>query len=151
MANHDVAKIKSLRDATGLSFQEIKKALQESGGDEAKAREVLKSYGAALAEKKATRQVKEGVVEAYVHTNRKVGSMIELLCETDFVARNSEFTNLAHDLAMHVAAMKPQDEAELLSQPFVKDSSITIQDLISRYVAKLGENIQMGEFTVFEL
>lgn len=144
-------KIKSLRDATGLSFAQIKKALDEAGGDESKAAEILKSYGAASAAKKAGREVKEGIVESYVHGNRKVGTMLELLCETDFVARNEDFKALAHDIAMHVAAMRPTDETELLAQPFIKDPNVTISDLITGAVQKLGENIKLGKFVVFEL
>jgi elongation factor Ts len=144
-------KIKSLREATGLSFAQIKKALDEAGGDEIKAAEVLKSYGAATAAKKSSREMKEGIVESYIHGNRKVGTMVELLCETDFVARNEEFKAVAHDIAMHIAAMRPADSEELLSQPFIKDPNVTVKDLITGLVAKLGENIQLGKFIIFEL
>ncbi len=147
----ELAKIKSLRESTGLSFNEIKKALAEVGGDESKAAEQLKALGATMAAKKSSREVKEGVVESYIHTNRKVGSMLELLCETDFVAKNSDFRALAKDLAMHVVAMKPANEKEFLTQPFVRDPTVTVQDLIHQAVAKLGENIQLGGFVVFEL
>lgn len=147
----DMDKVKALRDTTGLSFGQIKKALDEAGGDETKAAEALKAYGAAQAEKKAGRAATEGIIETYVHGNRKVGSMIELLCETDFVARNDEFKALAHDLAMHAAAMRPQDAQELLDQAFVKDPSVTVKDIIHRAIGKLGENIQVGRITVFEL
>src|SRR3989344_2504350 len=98
MINTD--KIKQLRDQTGLSFNEIKKALSEAGDDIAKALEVLKTRGATIADKKSSRQVKAGVVDSYIHGTRKVGSILELLCETDFVARNDEFKFLAHELAM---------------------------------------------------
>ena len=144
-------KVKSLREETGLSLAAIKKALDEAGGDRAKAREALKSLGASMAANKASRQVKEGVVEAYIHTNRKVGALAELLCETDFVARNEEFRALAHDIAVHIAAMKPADADELLAQPYVKDPAITVQELIQRSIGKLGENIQVGKLVVFEL
>src|SRR3989344_3100938 len=97
-------KIKTLRESTGLSFNEIKKAIDEANGDETKAREILQKLGVSMAAKKSARQVKEGVVESYIHNTRKVGSMIELLCETDFVARNMEFQKLAKELAMHLAA-----------------------------------------------
>lgn len=146
---NDVKTIKALRDATGLSFGQISKALTEAGGDQAKAMDILKTYGAQIAAKKSERQVKEGTVAAYVHTTKKVGSLVELLCETDFVAKNSEFQQLAYDLAMHIAAFKPADAAELLAQPFVKDQDMTVQDLINQAVGKLGENIQIGEFAVF--
>lgn len=148
---NDVEKIKALRDATGLSFDKIKKALDKSGGDETKAIEILKAYGAETAAKKSNREVKEGIVEAYIHNTRKVGTLVEVLCETDFVARNEEFRQMAKDLAMHIAAMKPESVQELLSQQFVKDQTITVQELITQKIAKIGENIQVGRFVVFEI
>lgn len=147
----EIEKIKNLRDSTGLSLGEIKKALTESGGDEEKAREILNSLGAKMADKKSARQVKEGIVDSYIHNNRKVGSMIELLCETDFVARNVEFQKLAHELVMHIAAMRPSNNEELLAQPFVMDPGVTIGELINKHIAKLGENIQIGRFEVLEI
>ncbi len=148
---NDIAKIKALRDTTGLSFDKIKKALDEAGGDEAKAVEVLRSYGTAMAAKKAAREVKEGVIEAYIHTTHKVGALVEVFCETDFVARNEDFRTLARDIAMHITAMKPSDMQELLAQPFVKDPAMTVHDLITQKIAKLGENIQLGQFAIFEV
>lgn len=147
----DLDKIKNLRDVTGLSFNEIKKALTNAGGDETKALESLKELGLAAAAKKSSREVKEGTVVAYVHSNKKLGSMVELLCETDFVARNEDFQNLARDIALHLVAMKATSAEELLEQEFVKDPSLTIKGLINSYVAKLGENIQLGKFVVFEI
>lgn len=147
----EIEKIKDLRESTGLSFNEIKKALTEAGGDEERAKDILQKIGAQMAAKKSARQAKEGVIETYIHNNRKVASVVELLCETDFVARNMEFQKLAHDLAMHIAAMKPGSLEDLFSQPFVRDPDITIKDLINQYVAKLGENIQVGRFEVFEI
>lgn len=143
--------IKELREETGLSFGEIKKALTEAGGDKAKAAELLKSLGASMAAKKSGRSANEGVVESYIHTTHKKGSMVQLMCETDFVAKNDEFRTLAKDLAMHILAMKPTNAEELLAQPFVKDPNITVQDLVHQAVAKLGENIQVGDFVVFEI
>ena len=147
----EIEKIKSLRDHTGLSLNEIKKALVEAGGDEDKAKEILGKIGESMAAKKSSRQVKEGLVETYIHTTKKTGSMLELLCETDFVARNMEFQKLAKDLAMHIVAMKPTDAKDLLAQPFVKDPNVTVQDLINQSIAKLGENIQIGRFELFEI
>ena len=146
---NDVNKVKALRDATGLSFGQINKALTEAGGDQAKAMDLLKAYGAQIAAKKSERQVHEGTISAYVHNTKKVGSLVELLCETDFVAKNSEFQQLAYDLAMHVAAMRPADVPELLAQPFIKDQEMTVQDLINQAIGKLGENIQVGQFSIF--
>lgn len=147
----DTDTIKSIRESTGLSLSQIKKALDEANGDETKARELLKAQGVAVAAKKSSREIKEGIVDAYIHANKKLGAMVEVSCETDFVARNSEFQRLAHDLAMHIAATKPGNVEELLGQPFIKDPSLTISDLISQHIAKLGENIQVGRFEIFEI
>ena len=147
----DVEKVKHLRESTGLSFNEIKKALDETGGDVAKAMEILRVHGVKMAEKKSSREVKEGVIASYVHATKKLGSMVEVLCETDFVARNADFQELARELAMHIAAMKPIDVGDLLEQPYVKDPDITIKDLINSYIAKLGENIQIGRFEIFQI
>lgn len=147
----DTDKIKSIRESTGLSLGQIKKALDEAGGDETKARDILKAQGVAVAAKKSSREVNEGVIDSYIHANKKLGAMVEVLCETDFVARNSDFQKLAHDLAMHVAAVRPENVDELIAQPFIKDQAITVKDLIDQYIAKLGENIQVGRFEIFEV
>ena len=147
----DTDKIKNLREGTGLSLGQIKKALDEAGGDETKAREILKAQGVAVAAKKSSREVKEGVIDSYIHANKKLGATVEVLCETDFVARNSEFQKLAHDLAMHLAAVRPETVEDLLGQQFIKDPAITVKDLINQYIAKLGENIQVGRFEIFEI
>lgn len=147
----DINTIKHLRDTTGLSFGQIKNALDEAGGDKAKAMEILRAHGLEVAEKKSSRQVKEGIVESYIHSNKKIGVLVELLCETDFVARNSEFQKLAHDLAMQIAAVRPGTAEDLLSQPFIRDQDITVRDLVNQCIAKLGENIQVGRFEIFQL
>lgn len=147
----DTEKIKHLRETTGLSLGQIKKALDEAGDDVARVMEVLKAHGVAIADKKSSREVKEGVIDAYIHATKKLGALVEVLCETDFVARNVEFQKLAHELAMQVAATKPGAVSDLLSQPFIKDQDITVQDLINQYIAKLGENIQIGRFEIFQL
>ena len=151
MAEISIDQIKVLRDKTGLSVAAVKKALSEANGDETKALELLKARGGAVAAGKAGRELKAGIVESYVHGNKRTGCMLELMCETDFVARNSEFIELAHDLAMHITAMKPQNKEELLEQPFIKDPNQTIKDLMTGVIAKLGENIQVGRFEQFEI
>ena len=151
MSKSEIEKIKDLRDSTGLSFGEIKKALTEAGGDEEEAKKILQKLGVHMAAKKSGRQVKEGVIDAYIHSTRKVASVVELFCETDFVAKNIEFQKLAHELAMHIAALRPGSIDELLGQLFVKDQDISVQELINRSIAKLGENIQLGRFEVFEI
>ena len=147
----DLDLIKKIREASSLSVGEISKALKEAGGDEGKALELLRARGMAIADKKSSREIKEGVVEAYIHSNKKIGALLELGSETDFVARNAEFQNLAHDLAMQVASMQPQNVKELLTQSFIKDPAITVSDLVNQHIAKLGENIRIGKFTRFEL
>lgn len=149
MADIDV--VKKIREATGLSFGEISQALREAAGNESKALEILQARGVAIAKKKSSREIKEGVVESYIHSTKKVGVLLELGSETDFVARHPDFQNLAHDLAMQVAAMRPQTVEELLGQPFIKDSSRTVVDLINQHIAKLGENIRVGRFIRFEI
>lgn len=143
--------IKELRDSTGFSFNEIRKALEEARGNKGRALEILKAHGASVAEKKSSRTTGEGIVEAYIHATKKVGSMVELLCETDFVARNPLFTQLAHEVAMHIAAMDPENLSELLKQPFIKDQDISVEELIQQYIAKIGENIKIGKFVRFQL
>lgn len=147
----DIETIKELRDSTGFSFGQIKSALEEANGDKSRAIEALKARGATVAEKKSQRTTSQGIVEAYVHSNKKVGVLVELLCETDFVARNPMFVELAHEVAMHVAAMDPQDSQELLGQPYVRDQGITVEQLVSQYIAKLGENIKIGKFSRLRL
>lgn len=138
--------IKELRDRTGISIAQCKKALEDAGGDIDKALGFLKEKGAEVAEKKATRELHAGVVSAYVHSNGKMGALAQVHVETDFVAKNEGFKALADDIAMHVAAMNPVDVAELLTQPFVKDPSLTIDDLVKNHIQKFGERIEVAKF-----
>lgn len=188
--------VKELREATGAGVLDCKKALEASAGDLEKAKAYLREKGLAAAAKRAGRVAKEGLIEAYVHTGGRVGALIELDCETDFVARTEEFKALAHDLAMQVVAAKPLylapedippdvleeeknvyraqardagkpehiierivegklqkhfQEVCLMRQPFIKDDDLTVQDIVTRTIAKLGENIVMRRFARFEL
>lgn len=143
--------IKKLRDQTGLSVADIRRALEEVGGDEKKALEILGSRGYEIAEKKSSRQAFEGVVESYIHANRKFGASVVLHCETDFVAKSPDFLELAHDLTMQIASMNPKDAEELMGQPFIKDQNLTVKELINKFIAKLGENIKIGEFFRFSV
>lgn len=147
----DINTIKQLREQTGLSIAECKKALEAAEGDLEKAMEVLRGKSKEMADKKAETETKEGIIHAYVHSNGKIGVMIELDCQTDFVARNQDFKNLANDLAMQIAALDPPDLETLLSQNFVKDSPKTIADVISEAIAKIGENIKIGRFVRFQI
>jgi len=144
-------KVKKLREKTGSSMMECKKALSEAGGEEAKALKILQEKGRVTAMKKSERKAEEGIVEAYIHSNKKIGVLLKLKCETDFVAKNQEFRDLAHEIAMHIAGMDSKDVKILLSEPFVKNPEITVKDLIDEKIAKLGENIQVGEFIRYEL
>lgn len=143
--------IKEIRDVTGFSVGEIKKALDESNGNKARALEVLKAHGAVIAEKKASRTTGQGIVEAYIHSTKKVGSLVEVLCESDFAAENPLFVELAHELAMHIAAMDPKDSKELMAQAYIKDQDVTIEEFIQSYISKIGENIKVGKFIRFQL
>lgn len=143
--------IKELREATGLSLQQIRVALEEAGGDRAKALEILKVKSADIASKKGDRTLGAGVVGAYVHAGDTVGAMVELLCETDFVAKNPEFKSAAREIAMHIAAMKPADLGELLEQPFIKGSGSTVGELVNGLVQKFGERTEIGQFTRFSV
>ena len=129
----------------------IRKALEEAGGEIEKAMGLLKERGALVAAKKAGRQTGEGIVSSYIHANGKVGVMVKLLCETDFVARTEQFKELGHEIAMHIAAMNPANIEELVAQPYVRNQEQTIDQLVKDYISKLGENIQIGEFCRFEI
>lgn len=142
--------IKKLRGETGAGVADCKLALSEAKGDMEKAKEILKKKGLDKASQKSDREVKTGLVEVYSH-NGKVGVLVELLCETDFVAKTEEFKNLAHELALQVASMNPQSLKELLSQEYIRDSSLTVDQLVKSVVGKLGENIQIGRFERYSL
>ena len=146
-----IDQIKELREQTGISISECRKALTESDGDIDKARILLKEWGKDVAQKKQAREVDEGLIDAYLHTNGKVGVLIDVGCETDFVAKTDDFKSLVHEFAMQVASMKPEDVPELLEQQYIKDSSKTIQDVLQESIAKFGENIVIQRFTRFEV
>ena len=136
---------------TGASVDAIRKALEEADGEIERALKLLKDRGAMVAAKKASRQTGEGIISYYVHVNGKVGVLVKLLCETDFVARTEQFKELGHELAMHIAAMDPISINDLLSQTYIRDQDVTMDALIKDYIAKLGENIKIGEFCRFEI
>ncbi len=136
--------IKQLREETGAGVMDAKKALQDADNDLAKARQLVAERGLAKADKKADRETKEGYVGVYVHANGKIGAMVSLLCETDFVARNDEFQTLARELAMQVASMEPANVAELLDQEYIRDGR-RVGDMVKSLSGKIGENIVVGE------
>lgn len=157
--------IKALRDQTGISVMQCKKALEEAGGDMEKALAVLAQKSGDIAKKKLDRELAAGVVASYIHGGGKVGAMVLLSCETDFVSKNEEFAALARDIAMHATATRPvyirreevpQDGADhagevLLEQPFIKDDSKTIQSLIDAAVQKFGERTEVSKLAVFDV
>ncbi len=169
--------VKELRERSGAGIMECKRALEETGGDLDRAADVLRQQGLAKAEKKVGRAASQGLIEPYIHGGGRIGAIVEVNCETDFVARTPDFRDLAHDLAMQVAATAPRYVSEeqipatafgdlereygsreraleavsLLDQPFIKDGRQTVRDLIRDRIAKLGENIVVRRFARFEL
>jgi len=191
----DLELVKKLREETGISLNDCKNALDEAGNDIEKAKEFLKKRGQAVAQKKGDREVEAGIIDTYIHSNKRLGVMIELACETDFVARGEDFQTLAHEICLQIASMKPQfvkdsdisqdildkerviyevqaaelnkpkeitdgivkgkmekymKEICLLSQPWVKDGSRNMQELVNEYIAKTGENIVVKKFVMYE-
>lgn len=151
MAAYTAQDVKQLREDTGAGMMDCKKALDEANGDYEKAKEVVFQRGLAKAEKKSDRETKIGYIASYVHTNNQVAALVELLCETDFVARNDEFQNMAKDVAMQVVAMNPESVAELLAQETLKNPSITIEELIKSISGKIGEKFVINRFVRYEV
>ena len=143
--------IKELRDKTGISVSACKKALEEAGGDMSKALAVLQRESAKSAEKKTDRTLGSGVIEAYVHNNKKVGVILEFKSESDFVSGNEEFRTLAKDIAMHIAASSPSDLDELMGQPYIKNPAVTVKELLNQAVQKFGEKIEISRFAKYNL
>ena len=159
--------IKDLRQKTGAGIMDCKRALEEASGDTQQAEELLRHKGLADAAKRVGRETREGLVECYVHTGGRLGALVEVNCETDFVARTPELKELAHDLAMQVAAMpstsyversevddadsRPTEEVCLLEQSYIKDPSRTVQDVVQELGARVGENVRVRRFCRFAL
>ncbi len=160
------AMIKELRDLTGAGVMAAKRALEAAGGDMKRAAEIIREEGAMSAAKRADRETRNGVVDSYIHANGRIGVLVELNCETDFVANTEDFRKLAREIAMQIAAMNPlvvsaedrtsemegpDKEVALLSQEYVRDTSRNIGDLVKEVVAKTGENIRVSRFLRYEL
>ena len=137
--------IKKLRQDSGAGIADCREALSEANGDLEKAKDWLKKKGFEKGSKKSDREVKAGLVDVYSHSG-KVGVLVALLCETDFVARTDDFKNLAHELSLQIASMNPSSVEELLSQEYIRDNSLTVDQLVKSVIGKLGENIQVGRF-----
>lgn len=151
MAAYTAQDVKQLREDTGAGMMDCKKALDEANGDYEKAKEIVFQRGLAKAEKKSDRETKIGYIASYVHTNNQVAALVELLCETDFVARNEEFQNMAKDVAMQVVAMNPESVEELLAQETLKNPSITIEELVKSISGKIGERFVINRFVRYEV
>jgi elongation factor Ts len=143
--------IKKLREQTCAGVLDCKKALEKADGDFKGACEILRKQGIKLAEKKASRKTSEGAVEAYVHVNGRVGTLVEVACETDFVAKNLLFKKLCHELAMQVASMNPATVDDLLKQEYIRDPKKLVGELVKETAGKIGENIKIKRFVRFEL
>lgn len=167
MAEISAARVKELRELTGAGVMDSKRALEAAGGDIAKATEILRQQGLDRAAKKAERVARQGLIDAYLHAGGRIGAMVEVNCETDFVARTDDFKRLVHDIAMQIAATNPRvvgnepglgageeqvpEEEILMKQPFIKDPSMSIEDLVKNTIARVGENIVIRRFARFEL
>lgn len=139
--------LKKLREETQAGVADCRKALEDAGGDFDKAKKLLGERGLEKAAKKEGKETSQGIIASYVHANGKVGVLVELRCETDFVARTDEFKSLAHELTLQIAAMSPKDVEELLKSDYIRDTKLTMQALVKLTIAKLGENITVAKFT----
>lgn len=146
MAKYTAADIKKLREETGAGMLDCKKCLEKADGDYEEAKKFAIARGLAKAEKKSDRETKEGYISSYVHATGKIAALVEILCETDFVAKNDEFKAMAKDVAMQVVAMGAADVEELLKQDFIKDPSVTIEELVKRTSGKIGEKFVVNRF-----
>ncbi|MDP3901771.1 MAG: translation elongation factor Ts [bacterium] len=147
MSTSDVQK---LREMTGAGIMDCKRAIEDAKGDIDEAVKLINERGLLKAEKKANRNTGAGFLKSYIHNNR-VGVLLELRCETDFVAHSDPFQELAHELAMQIAAMNPDNMESLSQQPYVKDESLTVENLVKNTIAKVGENIKVERFCRYEL
>ena len=144
-------KIKELREATGAGVMDAKHALEEANGDIKKATEIITAKGLAKAEKRSDREVNSGKVYCYTHGGGSAGAMVEVACETDFVANTDEFSALCKEIALQIVSMNPKDVEELLKMDYIRDASKTIEQLVTELVGKTGENIRVTRFARFKL
>lgn len=151
MANLNLEQLKKLREETSASIADCRKALDEANGDYKKALTWLKKHGIEKAAKKEGRETGQGIISSYIHGGGRVGVLLELACETDFVAKTADFQNLAKELSMQVAAMHPKDVDSLLKQEYIRDPKQTISDVVKGVIATLGENIIIKKFQRFEV
>ena len=150
MPNYTTQDIQDLREQTGMGLMDIKKALDEADGERGRALELLKERGAKIMSKKSDRSTSEGIIEAYVHAGR-IGVLLEVNCETDFVARSETFREFAHDVALQISSMNPESVEMLLEQPFIKDSKLSISQYLQDTTSRVGEKIVITRFTKYVL
>ena len=143
----DLTLLKKLRNETLAGIADCRKALEESNNDYKKAIDWIKKNGLEKAAKKSDRETSQGLVESYIHQNGRIGALVEVLCETDFVAKTEDFKTLAHEIALQIASMSPENVEELLEQEYVRDPGQKVGDLVKSAIAKLGENIKIGRFS----
>ena len=148
---YDINKLKQLREQTGISFSLCKKALEEGKNNLDNAKKLLKKWGIAKAKDKSERSTGAGAIFSYVHHNKKIASLIELACETDFVSENKEFQTLGQELAMQVASVRAKTNQEFINQEYIRDPLKKIDDLIKEAVLKFGENIKVKRFVRWEI
>ncbi len=151
MPNYTAADVKKLREETGAGMMDCKKALDEAAGDYAKALDLVRARGLAKAEKKSDRETNVGYIGTYVHSNFQVGVMVEMLCETDFVARNPEFQQLVKNIAMHITAMAPATVEELLQQEAIMSPDETIENMVKLLSGKIGEKFVVNRFVRYQV
>ncbi len=142
--------IKLLREKTGAGVMDVKKALDEANGDVKKAEEILLKRGAMIAEKKAGRETANGLIDSYVHLG-KIGVLVEVNCETDFVARNEDFKKFVHEISLQVAQSESESVEDLLKEEYFREAGKTIDDLLKEIIGKIGENIKIKRFVKFTL
>jgi len=147
----DIKKLKTLREQTGVSISLCKKALEESGQNLEKAKKLLQQWGAEVLAKKAKNITFEGAIFSYVHHNKKIASLVEIVCQTDFVAKNEEFQKLGQEIAMQIASLPSENIEKLLNQQYIRDPSKKIIDLLNEAALKFGENIKITRFLRWQL
>jgi len=146
----NVGDIQKLREVTGAGVMECKRALTDAGGDFERAKALIHERGLAKVEKRSSRETGAGLVESYVH-NERIGVLVDVRAETDFVVRSEPFRKLAHELALQISAMAPLTVEELLKQPYIKDESKTVDDLVKDVSARVGENVRVNVFHRVEI
>ena len=146
-----IADLKKLREETGAGVADCRQALEDAGGEYKHAKKLLEERGLEKAAKKEGKETGQGIIESYIHANGRVGVLVDLRCETDFVARTDDFRTLAHEIALQVAAMNPTSVEELLKSSYIRDMGRSIESLVKSTVAKVGENIRVSRFIRYEL